>query len=308
VLTRPTDATTFAETLIHEFQHSKFSVLLALVDLLDPAADNDVPRLYAPWRDDPRPATGVLHGAFSFLGVTVFYRERCAATAGLPDRAAQFEFAYRREQAAQAVETLLNGAATSALGSRFLTTMLGRLQAWRTDPLEEGVRATAHRANLDHYLTWRLRHLQPPAEVVEDLATAWLRHRPKPVVAPPASVLAPLSGTSTHARLDLVRTWLSKPDLFDNYRAEPELAMTEVRGATDADLALTGGRTDIAADLYRQRILADPESSASWAGLALASRHQSLLSRPELVLAVHREIRRRSDAVTNPGRLAQWLS
>lgn len=308
VLIRPADTTKFAETLVHEFQHSKFGVLLTLVDMLDPAADNDTPRLYAPWRDDPRPPTGVFHGAFSFLGVTAFYRERYMLAAGSPDRAAQFEFAYRREQTARAVETLLTDATPSALGNRFLTTMLRRLREWSVDPLEEDVRVAAQRANLDNYLTWRLRHLRPPTAMVHDLTAAWLRQRPKPAVAPSESLLKPLPGKVVQARLNLVRTWLSNPELYDAYSAEPALAVTQVPGAKEADLALIGGRTATAAELYRQQILADPESSVAWAGFAVTSRNEALLRRPELVLAVHREIRSRSGAVTNPGRLAQWLS
>jgi HEXXH motif-containing protein len=307
VLSRPSDATTFAAVLVHEFQHSKFGALLTMVDLLDPAGDNDIPRLYAPWRDDPRPPSGVLHGVFSFLGVTAFYREHYPVETGLPSRAAQFEFAYRREQTMHAADTLLADAAPSALGHRFLSTARDRLQAWGAEPLPQDVRAAAHRANVDHQLSWRLRHLRPPTAVVAELAQAWLRHRPKPVVAPAAPLLRPSTDFPVHPRLALARTWLTEPDLYDIYRAEPELAMAEIAGTTVADLALIDGDTGTAAELYRQQILARPDSSAAWAGLAMASADEVLLSQPELVYAVHQEIRARSGVVPNPARLARWL-
>jgi HEXXH motif-containing protein len=307
MLSKPPDPTTFAATLVHELQHGKFGVLLTLIDLLDPVADNDIAQLYAPWRDDPRPPTAVLHGVFSFLGVTAFYRQHHTVMTGSLARTAQFEFAYSREQTLQATETLLAEAALSALGRRFLTRARDQLSSWATDPLPEDVRAAAHRANLDHRLTWRLRHLQPSGETVEQLVTAWLRHRPKPCATPPEPLLKPSTGTPVHARLALVRTWLTKPELYDDYRAEPDLAMTEIRGTTEADLALVDGQAAEAAELYRLQILGAPDSPTSWAGLALSSENDLLLSRPELALAVHREIRSRTGAVTNPVRLAEWL-
>ena len=307
VMSLPSDPTTFAETLVHEFQHSKFGVLLKLIDLLEPAADYDEPRQYAPWRDDPRPANGLLHGFFSFIGVTAFYRERIASATGLSARAAQFEFAYRREQAAQAVATLLSAAVTTAVGRRFLGTARDQLEAWAADELPPDVRAAAQRANADHRILWRLRHLRPPSAGVAELAHAWLRHRPRPGVRAAAPVLTPVVGAVPHARLALTRTWLTDPELFDVWRVEPTVAMAEVTGSTVADLELVAGATAEAADRYLDDVLANPESLTSWTGLALATCRPVLLGRPELVLAVHREIRSIAGVVTNPVRLAEWL-
>ena len=307
VMSLPPDATTFAETLVHEFQHSKFGVLLKLIDMLEPGADNDEPRLYAPWRDDPRPATGLLHGCVSFIGVTAFYRERAAAATGLSARAAQFEFAYRRVQSAQAARALLADAVPTAVGRRFLTTARDQLEEWGSDELPPDVQAAAARANADHRILWRLRHLRPPAATVSELAQAWLRHRPKPIVRPVAPVLVPAGGVVAPARLELTRTWLMDPELFDVYRAEPAVAMAQVQGTTEADLALIGGATSEAVEHYLGEIYAAPDSATMWAGLALATRDTVLLTQPELVLAVHHEIQAHSGVKTNPVRLAEWL-
>jgi hypothetical protein len=307
VMSRPADPTTFAATLIHELQHSKFGILLTLIDLLDATGDHDTPRLYAPWRDDSRPANGLLHGLVSFLGVTAFYRERCAVEHGARARVARFEFAYRREQVARVTQTLLSEATPSALGRRFLAIARTQLEEWAADPLPEDVRRAAKLANTDHYLSWRLRHLHPPAAAVGELAEAWARHRRRPVprVKPD---LGSTAESAIHARLALTRTWLAEPDLFEVYRAEPELAMAEIPGTTAADLALVDGDTDTAAALYQQQILAMRDPTTSWVGLALATEDEVLLDRPELVSALHREIRARSGLVTNPARLARWLS
>jgi len=306
VLSRPSDPTAFAATLVHELQHSKFGVLLTLIEFLEPGGDHETPRLEAPWRDDPRPAEGLLHGLVSFLGVTAFYRERCLVETGSQSRVVRFEFAYYREQTLQAARTLLAEATPSVLGRRFLSTARDHLEEWAADPLPPEVRVAAERANADHHLLWRLRHLRPEPDVVTELAQAWLRNRRKPVVRV-TPTLAPRRGTATHARLALTRTWLARPTLYDIYRAEPELAMAEIRGLTLADLRLADGDATGAVELYQQQILARPSLTA-WAGLALATGDPVLLDRPELVAAVHQEIRARSGVVTNPVRLACWLA
>jgi HEXXH motif-containing protein len=305
-LSRPADPTTFAATLIHELQHSKFGVLLTLIDLLEPDGDNTAARFEAPWRDDPRPAEGLLHGVVSFLGVTAFYRERCGVETGSRARLAQFEFANHREQTLRAVRTLLAEATPSALGRRFLSAARDHLEKWAADPLPHDVRAAAERANADHHLSWRLRHLRLDPGMVEELTQAWLRNWRKPVVRV-APTLVPSAGPVDNARLALTRAWLADSALYDVYRAEPELAMAEVRGATTADLSLVDGDAKGAAELYQRQIIAHPTLSA-WAGLALATEDPVLLDRPELVAAVHQAIRARSGVVTDPIQLARWLA
>lgn len=306
VLSRPPDAMTFAATLVHEFQHSKFGVLLSLVDLLDPQGDNETPRLYAPWRDDPRPPLGVLHGVFSFLGVAAFYREQSIVETGLSARAAQFEFEYYREQTLLAAENLLEEAAPSELGRQFLRMTRARLRELAAEPLSDDVREAAHRANADHRLSWRIRHLRPPEAVVVELARAWLDGT-KPVVPPWKARLTPAGRGWTNARLVLTRIRLSTPDQYDRYLADPESLPVEISGATTADLALLDGSRGIAAMMYRQQVQTHPDSVAAWAGLALACDNATLKSRPELVFSVYRKIRTRSGQEVNPVRLAEWL-
>lgn len=290
LLARPVDAVTFAETLVHEFQHSKFGVLLSLVDLLEPDGDNETPSLYAPWRDDPRTAVGVLHGMYSFFGVAAFYREHWPVATGPDATAAQFEFAYRRQQTERAIESLRAGAALSPLGHRFLDRAQAQLREWTAEPLPADVRDAAHRANLDHYLTWRLRNLQPPADAVAELADAWSHRRAKPDIAT-ESRLNPAPGGVRDARLALVRTGLA--------------ARTHPGTATEADLALVGGRA--AVDLYRQEVLASSALPTGWSGLALASGASALTTRPELVSAVYHEVLARTGEPPDPIRLARWL-
>ncbi|MEV6965425.1 HEXXH motif-containing putative peptide modification protein [Hamadaea sp. NPDC051192] len=59
-------AVELAVAMVHEFQHSKLSVVMHLADLFDPA---DRAWYQSPWRADPRPITGLLHGAYAFTAV-----------------------------------------------------------------------------------------------------------------------------------------------------------------------------------------------------------------------------------------------
>jgi HEXXH motif-containing protein len=305
VLSRPPDPTTFAELLVHEFGHNKFGVLLSLVDLLEPDGDNETPRFYAPWRDDPRPAMGVLHGVYSFLGVTAFYRAHGAVVSGASARVAKFEFEFHRVRTIQGVEGLLAKADLSELGRRFLGTVLGRLKSWAAEPLPTDVRDAAHEADLDIHLCWRIRQLRPAEASVGTLAAAWHAGAVKPAVATD-STLTPVLGDVPKARLALVRAWLAEPDRLEHYRVEPDSLAAEI-GASVADLALLDRDTERAIELYRQQVLARPESPTSWAGLALASGEKALSTYPELVFRVHQEIRARYGEAADPVRLGEWL-
>jgi HEXXH motif-containing protein len=70
-MSRQPDMYTCAETLVHETAHLKLCALLDLVTLTRP---DDGQRYYAPWRTDPRPASGLLQGAYAFLAVGGFWR------------------------------------------------------------------------------------------------------------------------------------------------------------------------------------------------------------------------------------------
>lgn len=59
------------DTLIHEAQHSKISMLIDVVELTRPI---DPPNLLSPWRTDPRPAIGILQGLCSFVPVYEFMK------------------------------------------------------------------------------------------------------------------------------------------------------------------------------------------------------------------------------------------
>jgi HEXXH motif-containing protein len=61
-----------AEQIVHEVSHTRLFFLQMLDDLIQESYPNDSwieARFYSPWRRDPRPINGILHGAFVFDAV-----------------------------------------------------------------------------------------------------------------------------------------------------------------------------------------------------------------------------------------------
>jgi HEXXH motif-containing protein len=147
------DKYTCAETLVHETQHLKLCALLDLVTLTRP---DDGQLYYAPWRPDPRPASGLLQGAYAFLGVSGFWREQRQATpeTGVRQRA-HTEFARWRDGTATVAATLLRSGQLTSAGETFVETMAEVLDEWRCEPVPAGALAVAQREADRHLARWR---------------------------------------------------------------------------------------------------------------------------------------------------------
>ncbi|MFB7085393.1 HEXXH motif-containing putative peptide modification protein [Streptomyces sp. NPDC056296] len=158
LISRPGSALALAETLVHEFQHSKLAALLHLFPLLD---DDREERFYAPWRADPRHLTGLLHGAYAFTGVTGFWRDRLAE----PEHAeaAAYHFALRRLQSRLVVRTLLTSARLTAPGRRLVEGLARTLDGWLRVPVDPAALSRARTAASLHRTQWRLRNVAAPA-------------------------------------------------------------------------------------------------------------------------------------------------
>ncbi|MGY4995133.1 aKG-HExxH-type peptide beta-hydroxylase [Streptomyces sp. 900105245] len=160
VIARPAAAQALAETLVHEFQHSKLAALLHLFPLLD---DDRAEHYYAPWRADPRHLTGLLHGAYAFTGVAGFWRDRLALARD--DRAAEeagYHFALRRLQSRLVVRTLLATGRLTAEGRALVSGLAATLDNWLHEPVPAAPLSRARTAAALHRTEWRLRNVEPP--------------------------------------------------------------------------------------------------------------------------------------------------
>lgn len=62
-----------AESILHEAMHLRLSLIQKEVDLLNPGRQGQA-LYFAPWRQEERPANGVLHGTFVFRAILDFFR------------------------------------------------------------------------------------------------------------------------------------------------------------------------------------------------------------------------------------------
>ncbi|MEU4214720.1 aKG-HExxH-type peptide beta-hydroxylase [Actinoplanes sp. NPDC026623] len=274
-MSEPADATALAVGLLHETQHSVLNAVNYLFDLHD---DPDALG-YSPWRDDPRPASGILHGAYAYLNVARFRRS------GAGDPLAAFEFARWRSAVVAAADELLGRGGLTAAGIRFVTALRAEALPWLDDPVAPEVARLAAGANADHRLRWRLRNLRVEPADAAALAGAWRRGDPAPLVASHLH-RAPRRALEASARLDQAHAVL---------RGEP----VDTAGG---DSAYLRGDLDAAAHAYRSSVILDPGDRAAWAGLALAG---GLGAEPEIVAAAYLAL---DDRNVDPVTLAGWLS
>ncbi|MGX2998233.1 HEXXH motif domain-containing protein [Streptomyces sp. JNUCC 64] len=146
----------FALDLVHEVQHNKLAALTHLFDLVD---DHPGDLYYAPWRDDPRPLIGLLHGVYAHLGVARFWLRQLAVVREPAGRdRAWTEFARWRDVTREAGGTLLGSGRLTPVGTRFVRGVAAALRA--LDAHEVPAPAAARAADLAraHRGRWTRRH------------------------------------------------------------------------------------------------------------------------------------------------------
>ena len=167
-MSQPSDACTLASTLAHEIQHVKLSALLDLLPLTRP---DDGRRFYAPWRADPRPISGLLQGAYAYLGVSAFWRRQRELT---PEGGfdAQVEFARWREAAALVAGVLQSSGQLTPAGEEFVGRMMATLKTWQAEPVPEIARHRANQESEQHMAMWEAKY-GPILSVSASQATPW---------------------------------------------------------------------------------------------------------------------------------------
>jgi HEXXH motif-containing protein len=293
------DPVTLAVGILHEFQHGKLNAVLDLIRLHRP----DGKRYYAPWRQDPRPLGGLLHGAYAYVGVCDFWRAQAGLTTVPLPGYAQLEFARWSDRTARVLETLLESGSLTPAGQRFAVGMRDRLSSWpETVPAEPD--QLARTASADHRLGWRMRNSRPDAAAVDAFAQAWRAGGPVP--AGPATGMASLvdggAALGSSSRLDLLYLRLRDPERLGG------MAHGTGSGRTDAELIC--GHASRAASGYLAWIEREPRCADAWTGLALAlgGTAPTLLHAPELVCAVYNRLCESGDPAPDPAELGRWMA
>lgn len=148
LLSLPDNARAAAVALAHEVQHAKLAVLHDLFPLLETGAAE---RFYAPWRQDPRPLLGLLHGSYAYVGVVDFWRrQRLLDTDPAEVHEAEVEFARWLAATREAVDVLAGRPELTGHGRRFVAAMATTLAEWSAEPVSRAARAEAERQRLAH--------------------------------------------------------------------------------------------------------------------------------------------------------------
>lgn len=311
------DTGDLAATLVHEARHSVLNGLLHQLPLCEEdAADAGPELLYAPWRGDPRPASGLLHGAYSFAGVADFWRVERHVLDGTAARLAHFEFALWRQAVNEALRTLESRARLTPPGRRFVAAMSAQATAWAAEPVPADVAALARQEAADLKAVWRARHTRPDPEGVRALAGEWRRGTDPLTLAPvPSQVRTDPRYGPPDPRGELRRAALAEPGAVAAHAHGGSYAAGRDPALTAPDVALCQGDAERAAQGYEQVLAGDPHAPSAWVGLGLAlavtgesTAAHALLHRPELVRAVHRTLARESDgALPGVRAVSDWV-
>ncbi|MFT7838443.1 HEXXH motif domain-containing protein [Saccharothrix sp. BKS2] len=311
IISEPHDAVQLAVTMVHEYQHSKLNAIGHLVPLtgVDPATT-----CYAPWRDDPRPVSGLYQGVHAFLAVAEFWARQREQASGADAALAHFEFALVRAQVTGALDDLRRRPSLTDLARRFADRLAERLWALRDADVPAGLLAAAETAILDHRAAWRATHLHPVRDHVLGCVERWSAGAPAPASAPPSPVVPDRAPPRLDAKAILTRVLISGRAAFDAMRADPTGDVRKVgTDVTDADFALVTGDHGGARAAYEVELSAGPGRPGAWSGYGLALRALSpgpaprvLLEQPHVVRAVRAELAARGEA-PDVARLAAWL-
>lgn len=261
----PPDAVMMAETLVHEFQHLKLSGLMDMLPLIEPSEE----RVYAPWRQDPRPAGGLLQGIYAFLGIVCFWDvQRHVETE--PDCILRSQVMYERWRPAieVATSTLLSTGALTPTGVLFVNMIRERGHSLESESVPDHAKEIAGEVALDHLLTWQLRHTALNAAEVAILADSYRRGEPlRDQAFPEAWIKEEMRKVDSAVRTRLLGMRHLEP------RRYRELCAAGIPQLGTADALLVNGPASAAVQAYRDEITADPQPEA-WIGLALALHRQ----------------------------------
>ncbi len=125
-LALPDDAGALTELLVHEMQHVKLTALSDLFDMF--AGDGSL--FSVPWRPDPRPIEGLLHGTYAYLAIAELWRSRSRRAR---DEEARRCFLSYRSWVEEGIETLLSAGTLMPAGERFVHGMRSTVEAWADD-------------------------------------------------------------------------------------------------------------------------------------------------------------------------------
>ncbi|MEV4316718.1 HEXXH motif domain-containing protein [Actinocrispum sp. NPDC049592] len=285
-LTEPAGPQRFAATLVHEIQHFRLS---ALHDLVPVHQMETGPRVYSPWRNDPRGLPGLLHGTYAFLGVADFWSREWPGAG----RAAELMYARTLRQLWIARRILATASALTPAGTALAEAVGEQIDRLPETGLSADIRRLAGDLTAHHLALWRLRYAEPDPAEVAAVADAWERGE---TVAPQGDPLYHTTAESAPGGdsplFRLATEWVEDPATLTGLAADPVAFAAHCPGANPGDLALLAGDYRKVQAERLADIAAGTTDETGWASLSVAHARlcadpdrSPLAVRPELVRA-----------------------
>jgi HEXXH motif-containing protein len=311
MVSEPPDATIMAVSLIHEYQHIKLGALLHLIPLTEP---DDASLYYAPWRDDPRPLSGLIQGIYAFFGIARFWGVRLGTVHGDERALVAFEYVYALQQTCESIQIGLSASGLTEAGRTLLKVLGEQVDAWLANPLESiepGIDRLSQITADSHRIGWRLRHFRPRDGEARALAERMMRGD-----QPSRSDLAP-AVIDQHPQL----RWRQRiPSVARRLLATDGSPRPPADPVTAGENALLAENAPEARQTFSRALegfaataqVSDDEARA-WAGLAVSLKADGdlraaevLSRRPDLVRAVYAQSA--GAGSTTPAEIARWLA
>lgn len=304
-VTPQADPVRLARTLIHEFQHTKLNLLMDLTPIY---VYGTYELFYSPWREDPRPLVGLIHGIYAGLGVANFWDiERAQANSV---ELSEFESARVKKQIAIGLTTLAGCNRLTSAGAALLEAIKIVVGSWDSHSVQTRPMILADDLVSDHQVRWRLRNLVPQDSEVRHIAASWHAQTAPPSVPPVTRLVT----AHKEAFAEDARLRLAYQILTDAKSIGQSMKPSHSHGSAAADLWLIRGDYAEAAHAYEAEIIAGTPLIEPWAGLAiscqrlLSPKRSPLITRPELVRALYEHVAVSSKRLASPIEIAEWLT
>ena len=320
-MTWPGSARQLACTLVHEFQHSKLYGISTIVPLQNPsdkAAPGELSS--APWREDPRPAAGLLQGAYAHMAIVNFWRTAMHNLPPSADRqAVELEFARWYHAETRTVELLRTAGNLNSRGQVLLEQVQERLGSWASQ-LPETANRQALVANFDHEASWLMHNTLPDPEIAATLADTLTRGG-----AAPSTIPLPKINRQNKDKDFVFDGHLSRrlflnmaqhaPDKLHTLLQHPDELARDYPYATKADARFALNEMPAACAQWSRQIQTNERPAEAWAGLATglfstlnpAERAAApLLHRPDMAAAIYTQLSDAQREIHKPEDILLW--
>ncbi len=255
-LTEPPDAVTLARLMLHETEHGLLNELLRVYPPNESRAT-----MFAPWRDDPRPTLGVLHGVLAFAVQISFWHGLLEHGPARYHASAAADLARWYEPTINTATELLARGHLGPAWTVFIQATITTLQSIEITA-SPAVQAAANDVNLCNETMWQLRNRRFMPADIEAAVSAYLAEQNPTVLrfVLEAEAVKPEERAQSLFLVGLLERAAQIEST--GYGLEP----------IPADDCFARGEYDNALALYCQGIYLDPTERTAWIGLLLSAR------------------------------------